>query len=127
MSLRSPLGRVFGLGAAGGAAQHWWAQRLSSLALIPLTLWFVLSLLTLPQLDYLSVRDWMAHGMVPVLLSLLVLVLAQHSWQGVQVIVEDYVHATSIKFITLLSSGAVHALIAAAGVFAVVKVALTNG
>ena len=87
MSLRSPLGQVRGMGAAGGGVHHWWSQRLSSLALIPLTLWFALALFGLPQLDYLTVREWMATGLAPVLLGLLVIVLTHHSWLGVQVIV----------------------------------------
>ena len=126
MSLRSPLGQVRGMGAAGGGVHHWWSQRLSSLALIPLTLWFALALFGLPQLDYLTVREWMASGLAPVLLGLLVIVLTHHSWLGVQVIVEDYVHAKPIKLVTLLGSTFVHAVIAAAGVFAVIKVALTS-
>jgi succinate dehydrogenase / fumarate reductase membrane anchor subunit len=115
------------MGASGGGSHHWWAQRVSSVAMIPLCLWFVLSLFGLPELDYLSVRAWMGGGLNPALLSLLVLVVAHHSWLGVQVIVEDYVHGKGAKLFTLLGSTFLHAVIAAAGVFAVVKVALTNG
>ena len=56
MSLRSPLGRVLGLGSAKEGTGHWWAQRVSAVALIPLTLWFVFSLLGLPTVDYDTVR-----------------------------------------------------------------------
>lgn len=127
MSLRSPLGRVRGTGAAGGGAHHWWVQRVSSVAMIPLCLWFVLSLFGLPELDYISVHTWMGSGLNPALLSLLLLVTAHHSWLGVQVIVEDYVHDEGAKLFCLLGSTFLHALVAAVGVFAVVKVALTNG
>jgi succinate dehydrogenase / fumarate reductase membrane anchor subunit len=127
MSLRSPLGRVRGSGAAGGGVQHWWSQRVSALALVPLTLWFVLSLLDLPQLDYVSVHRWIAGGWVPVLLNLLLIALAYHSWLGVQVVVEDYVHGRGGKLSILLGSTFVHVLVAVAGVFAVVKIAVAGG
>ena len=60
MSLRSPLGRVLGLGSAKDGTGHWWAQRVTSIALIPLTLWFFFSLLLLPGLDYGTVKTWLA-------------------------------------------------------------------
>ena len=71
MSLRSPLGRVLGTGSAKEGSAHWWAQRLSAVALIPLTLWFVFSLLTLPAFDYDTVRTWLSvpfSGFLAVLL-----------------------------------------------------------
>jgi succinate dehydrogenase / fumarate reductase, membrane anchor subunit len=126
MSLRSPLGRVLGTGAAGGGAQHWWSQRVSAVALVPLTLWFVLSLLGLPQLDYGSVHGWIATGWVPVLLCLLLITLSLHSWLGVQVVVEDYVHSKGSKLFALLGSTFVHVIVAVAGVFAVVKIAVAG-
>ena len=124
MSLRSPLGRVRGTGAAGGGSHHWWSQRVSALALVPLTLWFILSLLGLPELDYVTIHAWIGAAWTPVLLCLLVLVLAYHSWLGVQVVVEDYVHGKGSKLFALLGSTFAHAIVAAAGVFAVVKIAL---
>lgn len=124
MSLRSPLARVRGLGAAGGGSHHWWSQRVSALALVPLTLWFILSLLGLPGLDYVTLHAWIGSGWTPVLLCLLLLVLAYHSWLGVQVVVEDYVHGKGSKLFALLGSTFAHAIVAAAGVFAVVKIAL---
>ena len=60
MSLRSPLSRVLGLGSAKDGTAHWWAQRVTAVALIPLTLWFLISLLTLPGLDYETVHTWLA-------------------------------------------------------------------
>jgi succinate dehydrogenase / fumarate reductase membrane anchor subunit len=127
MSMRSPLGRVRGSGAAGGGMQHWWSQRVSAVALVPLTLWFVLSLLDQPQLDYVSVHRWIAGGWVPVLLSLLLITVAYHSWLGVQVVVEDYVDGKTGKLSILLGSTFVHLLVAVAGTFAVVKIAVTGG
>jgi succinate dehydrogenase membrane anchor subunit len=124
VSLRSPLGRVLGQGAAGGGVHHWWQQRLTSLALVPLTVWLVVSLLTLPSLGYATLIAWMSQGWAALLLILLVLVAVWHSQLGVRVVVEDYVHGAGARTLTLVLTGFVHVLLAAAGVFAVLKVAL---
>lgn len=122
-SLRTPLGRVAGLGAARGGVHHWWLQRLTSIALVPLTVWFVVSLLSLPGLDHATVAGWMAQAWTAVLLIILVLVTCWHSQLGVRVVIEDYVHASGTKTLTLVIVTFVHALIAFAGVFAILKVA----
>lgn len=123
MSLRSPLGRALGRGAAKDGVSHWWLQRVTSVALVPLTLWFLLSLLGLPTLEHGEVSSWIGDGWTPVLLVLLVLVVAHHSALGVQVVLEDYVHAKPAKVAALLASNFLHALLAVAGVFAVLKIA----
>jgi succinate dehydrogenase / fumarate reductase, membrane anchor subunit len=123
MSLRSPLGRVLGLGSAKEGVQHWWLQRLTSVALVPLSIWFVVSLLMLPSLDYSTVHAWMSQSSTALLLSLFVVVAAWHSKLGVQVVVEDYVHGAGARTLTLVSLSFAHVLIAAAGVFSVLKVA----
>ena len=124
MSLRSPLGRVLGLGSAREGTHHWWVQRLTSVALVPLTIWFVVSLLLLPSLDYPTVVSWMGESSTALALIVLVLVATWHSQLGMRVIVEDYVHANGAKTVTLIALTFAHVLIALAGVFAVLKVAL---
>lgn len=123
MSLRSPLGRVLGQGSAGGV-EHWWAQRVNSLALVPLGLWFAVSLALLPDYGYLSVHEWLARPVNAVLMLVFLPLVAWHSWLGVQVVVEDYVHHKGRKVATLLVLQFVHVLAAAAALFAVLKVAL---
>ena len=123
MSLRTPLGRVLGHGSAKQGVSHWWVQRLSSVALVPLTLWFLFALLGLPSFDYLTVRSWMGASWTPVFLVLLVGTLCYHSWLGIQVVIEDYVHSHGVKLASLLASSFVHAIVGAAGVFAVLKIA----
>jgi succinate dehydrogenase membrane anchor subunit len=124
MSLRSPIGRVLGLGSAKEGVQHWWLQRLTSVALVPLSIWFAVSLLTLPSLDHATVRAWMSQSSTALLLIVFVVVAAWHSKLGVQVVVEDYVHGAGARTLTLVSLTFVHVLLAAAGVFSVLKVAL---
>lgn len=122
-SLRSPLGRVAGLGSAKSGVHHWWLQRLSSIALVPLTVWFTVSLLSLPSLDHVTVVAWMAQSWTALLLILLVLVATWHSQLGVRVVIEDYVHNTGLRALTLVIVTFVHAFLAVAGVFAILKVA----
>jgi succinate dehydrogenase / fumarate reductase membrane anchor subunit len=101
---------------------HWWLQRLTSIALIPLSIWFVVSLLTLPSLDHVAVVSWMAGSWTALFLVLFVLAATWHSQLGVRVVVEDYVHGGS-KTLVLVVFTFIHAVVAAAGIFAVLKVA----
>jgi succinate dehydrogenase / fumarate reductase membrane anchor subunit len=122
MSLRSPLGKVLGMGSAKDGTAHWWAQRVSAVALIPLTLWFVFSLLTLPAFDYDTVRIWLSVPFSGFLAVLLVAVLAYHSYLGTIVIVEDYVTAAGMKVLTLLVLRFLYVLCGGAGIFAILRV-----
>lgn len=123
MSLRSPMGRVLGLGSAKDGTAHWWAQRVSAVALIPLTLWFAISLLTLPALDYGTVRLWLSIPLSSLLAVLLVAVLTYHSYLGITVVIEDYVHSAGSKLLSLLLLRFLHVLVGGAGIFAILRVA----
>jgi succinate dehydrogenase / fumarate reductase, membrane anchor subunit len=122
MSLRSPLGKVLGTGSAKEGVHHWWLQRLTSIALVPLATWFVVSLLSLQSFEHVTVITWMAHSWTALLLVLFILVATWHSQLGVRVVVEDYVHGGT-KTLTLVVLTFIHAVVAAAGIFAVLKVA----
>jgi succinate dehydrogenase / fumarate reductase membrane anchor subunit len=121
MSLRSPLSRVLNHGAAHDGVGHWVVERVTALALAPLSLWLLIELLALPHLDYITVSAWIGAGWNAVWLSLLVLLSAWHSWLGVQMVVEDYMHSFAVKSTTLLLSTFVHALLAISGVYAVLR------
>ncbi len=121
-SLRSPLGRVLGLGSAKEGVHHWWLQRLTSIALVPLAVWFTVSLLSLPAFDHTTVIAWMAQSWTALLLILFVLIATWHSQLGVRVVVEDYIHGGA-KTVVLVIVAFAHCFIAAAGVFAILKVA----
>jgi succinate dehydrogenase / fumarate reductase membrane anchor subunit len=122
MSLRSPLSRVLGLGAAKDGTAHWWAQRVTAIALVPLTLWFVFSLLTLPDFDYETVRTWLSVPITGFLSVLLVGVMSYHSYLGTIVIVEDYVHSSGMKVLTLMSLRFAYVLAGGAAMFAIFRV-----
>jgi succinate dehydrogenase / fumarate reductase membrane anchor subunit len=123
MSLRSPIGRVTGLGAAREGVSHWWSQRVTSVALVLLGLWFVASLLRMPTFGYEFVTMWIAMPLNAVLLLLLVGTLIYHSQLGVQVVVEDYVHHHGLKIATMLLLTFVHVALAALAIFAVLRLA----
>jgi succinate dehydrogenase membrane anchor subunit len=123
MSLRSPLGKVIGLGTAKEGASHWWSQRVTAVALIVLTLWFVAALLRLPDFSHAVVTTWIGKPLNAVMLSLLVGTMAWHSQLGVQVVVEDYVTGKGLKIVTMLVLNFLHVAFAVAGVFAVLRIA----
>lgn len=124
MSLRSPLGRVLGLGTAKDGTSHWWGQRVSAIALLMLGLWFAIMLATAPGLSHADVVAQIGRPINAILLLLLSVTLAYHSYLGVQIVVEDYVHAPGLKIATLVLSRFAHVLLAAAAVFAILKIGL---
>lgn len=126
MSLRTPLGKVLGLGTARDGTSHWVAQRVSAIALLFLGLWFAWSLATMPDFAHASAVAEIGRPLNSILLLLLSVTLAYHSYLGVQVVIEDYLHAPGIKVAMLILSRFVHILLAAAAVFSILKIGL-NG
>ncbi|MFQ5764699.1 MAG: succinate dehydrogenase, hydrophobic membrane anchor protein [Rhodospirillales bacterium] len=109
MELRSPLSRARGLGAAKeGGMGHWWAARLTAIALVPLMLWFVVSAIFLVGADHAAFKAWVGAFGNPVLLILLTIALYHHAQLGLQEVIEDYVHheAANVTAIVLVKLGA---------------------
>ncbi len=119
MSLRSPLGRVRGLGSAKDGTGHWWAQRLSSLALIPLTLWFCAAVVSISGADHATFAAWVGSPVVAGLLILLIAATFYHAYLGLQVVIEDYVHNEAFKIGGLLLCKAAAIVLALTGILAV--------
>ena len=124
MSLRTPLGRVLGLGTAKDGTSHWWGQRVSAVALLFLGLWFAWMLAVMPDFSHAAVVAEIGRPINSILLLLLAATLAYHSYLGIQVVIEDYVHAPGLKVATLLFSRFAHILLVAAAVFAILKIGL---
>jgi succinate dehydrogenase / fumarate reductase membrane anchor subunit len=122
MSLRSPLSRVLGLGSAKDGTAHWWAQRVTAVALVPLALWFVFSLLTLPDFEYETVRTWLSVPITGFLSVLLVGVMSYHSYLGTIVIIEDYVASSGMKVLSLMILRFLYVLAGGAAMFAIFRV-----
>jgi succinate dehydrogenase / fumarate reductase, membrane anchor subunit len=125
MSLRAPLAHVRGLGSAKEGVGHWWYQRLTAIALAPLSIFFVWLVLHLLNAEYSVIRDTIAHPVVAILLMSFMVCLFYHGQLGLQVIVEDYVHhrATELTLLVLIKFSAF--LFSMASVLAIVRVALS--
>jgi succinate dehydrogenase / fumarate reductase membrane anchor subunit len=124
MSLRSPLSRVLGLGSAKDGTGHWWAQRVTAAALVLLGFWFVWSLVALESFTYLDVVRFIGQPMNAVLLTLLSFTVAYHSYLGVQVVIEDYVHEPGLKVVSLVASRFAHVFVAIAAVYAILVIGI---
>jgi succinate dehydrogenase / fumarate reductase membrane anchor subunit len=122
-TLRSPLGRALGLGSAKQGVEHWWVQRLTAVALVPLSLWFVASVIALVGADHAAVVAWLSRPLVAILMVLLVGTSFYHASLGLQVVIEDYVHHEGAKIAALVLNKLVCFALAVAGIFAVLKIA----
>ncbi|HLI22039.1 MAG TPA: succinate dehydrogenase, hydrophobic membrane anchor protein, partial [Stellaceae bacterium] len=124
--LRSPLGRVKGFGSAKEGVQHWWGQRVAGAALVPLGLWFVSALIAHIGADRATALAWLHGPVTAVIMVLLLLVAFYHMSLGVQVVIEDYVHRESSKITLLVLNKFLCAILAAAGIFAVLRIAFIS-
>jgi succinate dehydrogenase / fumarate reductase membrane anchor subunit len=125
LPLRSPLGRVRGLGSARGGTQSWWLMRISSMALLPLTLWFIVSAALLAGAPLPEVRGFIAAPWNTVLLLSLVVLAFHHTALGLQEVLEDYVHDETPKVFGILAVKTACWVLALAAVLAVLRIALT--
>ena len=123
-TLRSPLGRVRGLGSAKGGTHHWWLQRVTSMALLPLTIWFTFGVAGLAGAPYERVLAWIGHPFHAVLLLLYIGIGFHHTAAGLQVVIEDYLHTPLLAGAAHLANIFICALAAIAGVLAVIRIAL---
>ncbi len=120
--MRSPLGRAMGLGSANEGAEHWWMTRVSAVALIPLTLWFVASIIAHTGSDYVTFIVWLRMPLVSILMVLLLIALFYHTTLGLQVVIEDYVHSEA-KFGALIAVRLGCVALAVAGILATMRIA----
>ncbi|MEX1080390.1 MAG: succinate dehydrogenase, hydrophobic membrane anchor protein [Halofilum sp. (in: g-proteobacteria)] len=123
MSLRTPLSRARGLGAAGEGVGRWWRERLTSLALIPLTLWLAFSIALLGTADHAAVTTWVAHPVNTGLLLLTLVVSFWHAAMGVQSVAEDYIATEWRRTAAVVGFQFAAVLLALAGVLAVLHIA----
>lgn len=91
--MRSPLGRALGLGSARDGVEDWWRERVSAVALVPLTGWFAASIVTHAGDGYSAVIAWLRSPITTTLMTLLLIALFHHIALGLQVVIEDYVHS----------------------------------
>ena len=124
--MQSQLGRARGLGSAKSGTHHWWVERVTSVALIPLTIWFVIVALRLVGHTRVDVAHWAANPINATLAAALVIVTFHHTQLGLQVVIEDYVHAESLKLPSLLVIKGAAFLLGLAGLLSILKLAFTG-
>jgi succinate dehydrogenase / fumarate reductase membrane anchor subunit len=122
--LRSPLGRARGLGSARAGSHHWWAQRLTAIALVPLTLWFIFSVIHLTGATHQVVTAWLSSPLTLGLMLALIIATFHHLQLGVQVVIEDYVHDERTKLSAVLVVKALCILLALVCIVSVLKIGL---
>jgi len=127
MKYRAPLKNALGLGSAKSGSEHWWVQRLTAVALIPLTLWFVYCIVAsgVNVGDFDAIRGWIGKPVHSIMLILLTFTMLYHSLLGVEVIVEDYVHGP-LKVVTLILSKFAHIVAGVAAIYSIIVISLSN-
>ncbi|MDO8293317.1 MAG: succinate dehydrogenase, hydrophobic membrane anchor protein [Gallionella sp.] len=121
--MRTPLARAIGLGTAKDGVHHWWMQRVSAIALVPLTVWFIAAITAQTGADYTAFVAWMRNPTTDLLMVLLLIALFYHAALGLQVIVEDYVHSAA-RFAAAIAVRLVCFALGAAGILATIRISL---
>jgi succinate dehydrogenase / fumarate reductase membrane anchor subunit len=126
MTMETPLAEVRGSGPAHQGADHWWLERLTSLSTLLLFIWFLASVLRLPDLEYRTVAEWLAGPLAAVPMLLLIVSTFWHLKLGMQVAIEDYVHEAGSKFVAITLINFLAVAGAAFALFAVLRIALAG-
>lgn len=124
--MRTAIGKVRGLGAAGTGADHWWLQRISAIALVPLTVWFIVSIVALVGADHATITAWLSNPLSAALMLLFLVVGFYHLRLGLQVVIEDYVHNEPLKLMALIGSTFACYLFGLLGVLALLRIFLSG-
>ncbi len=124
MSYRTPLAQVEGLGAAHSGTEHFWRQRITAVALIPLSIWFAANAFSLIGGNYDTAIAFLDAPVNAVLMALFIIAILIHMTLGLQVVIEDYVHSEGRKIFSLLLLRGFAWTIGAAMIFAILKIAL---
>ena len=122
-SIRTPLGRVRHLGSAHHGTGHFWHQRLTAVAGVPLTIAAIVIIMSILGRNHAAVVQILGSSLVAITLLLFVITSVYHMWLGMQVIIEDYVHDELLKLTTLMANTFFSFAVGLAGVFAILKLA----
>ena len=124
MGMRAPLKNVRGLGSAKEGTTHWWHQKVTAIALIPLFLIALGCIISLIGADYTHVRYVLGQPFIAIVMLLLIVSLFYHLKLGMQVVIEDYIHTESTKVFLLLLNSFFCAIVGLASALAILKLAL---
>ena len=123
VSMQSALSRVRGLGSAKNGTQHWWMQRVTAVALVPLVIWFAIALIGLTGAPYDVATAWMRSPFNAIMMVLLIIATFHHMQLGLQVVIEDYIHNEGLKVLLMMGQKLITFALAIAAGFAVLKIA----
>lgn len=124
MSLETPLARAKGLGSAKEGIAHWWMQRVTSIFLVPLTIWGAFMVAMVGNLDHASFIAAIANPLNAIVVITLLIVVCYHAALGLQVVIEDYVHVRYLKMTAIVLTYFISFMLALIGVASVIKIAL---
>lgn len=124
MTLRTPLSQARGLGSAHAGAHHWWHQRITAVAMLPLMFWFVMSLASHVGADYFSLKSWMESPINATLMVALMINIFYHAHLGLQIVIEDYVHCPAMKAFGLIMIKLLAVLFSIFSVVSILEIAI---
>jgi succinate dehydrogenase / fumarate reductase membrane anchor subunit len=124
VSMRTPRSRVQGLGASHHGVEHWWVQRLTAVANVPLIIGFVIIVAALAGSNYAEALAIISHPLIAIILLLAVASVVNHMRIGMQVVIEDYVHDNGWRLVAVIANNFYTAVIGAACLYAILKVSL---
>jgi succinate dehydrogenase / fumarate reductase membrane anchor subunit len=119
--MRTPLGKVRGLGSAKEGTSHFWYQRMTAVALVPLVLFFIGLVISLNGASFAEVRAALSHPLTAIIMALFVLTGVYHMRLGMQVIIEDYVHGEGMKIVLVMLNTFFTVVVGVACVYAILK------
>ncbi|WNV03527.1 succinate dehydrogenase, hydrophobic membrane anchor protein [Candidatus Methylospira mobilis] len=124
---RTPLRFALGLGTSRSGTSHWWLQRASAAALIPLVLWFALSAASLPYATHAEIMHWLTLPWNTLILVFLLVVMFCHAAIGIQVVIDDYIHLRALKFFGLITAHLLLLLLASLAVYTLIRIIVFKG
>ena len=123
---RTPLKKVKGLGSAKEGTGHFWTQRLTAIALVPLVLWLAFSVASLPDMDYVAIREWLSQPFNAIVMILFLIAGFHHARLGLQVVIEDYVSSHVTRTAAIIAVTFIAAALGVTGVFSVLRIAFAG-
>ena len=124
--LRSPLAKVKGLGSAGDASRHFWLQRITALALIPLIIWFCFSIALLPHASHPVLVSWLQSPFNTIMMLLVVILAFHHGLLGLQIIIQDYIATYSVRLAILITVNFLGYFLMLLGIYSILKITLNS-
>jgi succinate dehydrogenase / fumarate reductase membrane anchor subunit len=121
MSMRTPLGRVLGLGSAKAGTEHWWVQRVTAIASLPLMVFLVVFIIAHLGASRVELVASVSNPLIAILLALTIISTLWHMRLGLQVVIEDYIHTPVAKFSALLFNSFFTAALGVAALYAILK------